>query len=447
MPLDKPRDLTGDTPRGAPRRTPCDMPRGRPAVSSVHRAPPASRPAPDPSAGGQVPERRGRLRYRGAAYALLTLLTGTNLATPLYPGYADRFGLSPLTVTLVFAVYVAALVPALLGAGRLTAALGRRALLLAAVGAAALGALGFAAASGPSWLFAARALQGLALGAASGPLTAALTELQPAGDARRAALTSTVVSVGGLGLGPVLGGLLAEYAPAPYVLPFVLELVLLVPAGCAVAALPAAGRGPRGARRRSGPLLAPAVRPVFAASGATAFLAFAVTGLFLALMPSYVTTLTGSGNLLLAGGAVALLPACSALAQLAGYGRAAPRLWRAGLPLLAAGLGLLALAGRMSSPAVLLAAVVGAGAGQGLVFLGALTAVGRAVDGASRAEVLSAFYVVVYLGVGVPVIGVGLLATAAGLLPAVQGFAVVAAVLCAGAAVVVARRGAGDGGR
>ena len=42
---------------------------------------------------------------------------------------------------------------------------------------------------------------------------------------------------------------------------------------------------------------------------------------------------------------------------------------------------------------------------------------------------LSSFYVVIYLGVGLPVIGVGVLATTVGLLRAVQYFAA-AALLC-----------------
>ena len=66
-------------------------------------------------------------------------------------------------------------------------------------------------------------------------MTAALTELEPTGNHRKAALASTVASVGGLGFGPVLAGLLAQYAPAPHVLPFVVEIVLLLPAAATIA--------------------------------------------------------------------------------------------------------------------------------------------------------------------------------------------------------------------
>jgi hypothetical protein len=56
---------------------------------------------------GQLEHRRERMtprasrwRFWATAYALLILLTGTNLATPLYHGYEARFGFSPLVVTL-----------------------------------------------------------------------------------------------------------------------------------------------------------------------------------------------------------------------------------------------------------------------------------------------------------------------------------------------------------
>ncbi|WP_131741783.1 MFS transporter [Actinomadura roseirufa] len=396
---------------------------------------------PDHRASAGPASAPGRWRFWATAYALLVLLAGTNLPTPLYRGYAREFGFSPLVTTLIFAAYVAVLIPSLLVAGPLSDAAGRRRVLLPAVAVAALGALVFALASGTAWLFAARVLQGLALGAASGPLTAALAELEPGGDRRRAALVSTVASVGGLGLGPVLAGALAEYAPAPRVLPFVVEIALLVPAAAAIAALPPAPPGGRWRPRRPG-VPAP-VRAVFATSGTASFLAFAVIGLFLTLVPAYVSTLSGSGNLLLGGAAVALMLLCSALAQLAGYGREARALELAGLSLLAAGLALLALAGGIGSLPLLLAAAVIGGIGQGLAFLGGLTAVSRAAPAGRHAEVLSGFYVVIYLGVGLPVVGVGLLALSAGLLTAVQWFAAVTAALCAVVLIVFARGGRG----
>ncbi|WP_225729989.1 MULTISPECIES: MFS transporter [unclassified Nocardia] len=367
-------------------------------------------------------------RFWSIAYTLLILLAGTNIPTPLYRGYAREFGFSPLVLTLIFAAYVGALIPSLVLCGPLSDAIGRRRVLLPALALAALGSVLFALATSTGWLFAARILQGIAVGAASGPLSAALVEFEPTGDHRKAALVSTAVSISGISVGPVLGGALAQYAPAPYVLPFVVEVGLLLPATVAVLTLPAATHTTPWRPRR--PELPAELRPVFATSGVASFLAFAVVGLFLTLVPTYVANLSGSGNLLLGSAAAALMGASSTIAQLIGYGRPARALELLGLPMLATGLALLAISGSVRSLPVLLAATVIAGIGQGLAFLGGLTAVNRAAPGDRRAEVLSSFFVACYCGTGGPVIGMGLLATAIPLSTAVQYGAGVVALAC-----------------
>ncbi|MEU1827085.1 MFS transporter [Streptomyces abikoensis] len=379
-----------------------------------------------------------RGRFWAIAYTLLFLLTGTNVPTPLYRGFQQQFGFSPLMVTLIFAVYVAALVPSLLIFGPLSDAIGRRKVLVPAVIVAALGSAAFAMATNVAWLFGARLLQGLAVGAASGALTAALNEAEPTGNRRRAALVSTVASVGGLGTGPLLAGILAQYAPAPYKLPFIVEIILLVPAFIAVLLLPAARPATKWRPRR--PSIPPSVRGVFGTNGTAGFLAFTVVGLFLALVPTYVTKLSGSTNLALAGGAVTLMLACSCLAQLLSYGKQARILQITGLALLATGLVLLAVAGGISSLPLLLVATVIGGIGQGMAFLGSITEVNRTAPPDRHADVISSFYVVVYLGVGVPVIGVGLLARTIPLLQAVQWFSAVIAVLCLIDLIALSRR-------
>ncbi|MEV4870393.1 MFS transporter [Streptomyces syringium] len=371
---------------------------------------------------------RNRGRFWAIAYTLLFLLTGTNVPTPLYRGYQAQFGFSPLILTLIFAVYVAALVPSLLVFGPLSDAIGRRKVLVPAIVVAAFGSVAFALATNVTWLFAARLLQGLAVGAASGALTAALNEAEPTGNRRRAALVSTVASVGGLGTGPLLAGVLAQYAPHPYELPFIVEIVLLVPAFITVMLLPTTRPATKWRPRR--PSVPPSVRGVFGTSGTASFLAFTVVGIFLALVPTYVTKLSGSDNRALAGGAVTLMLACSCIAQLLVYGAKARILQMTGLALLAPGLILLAIAGGTSSLPLLLVATVIGGVGQGMTFLGSITEVNHTAPPDRHADVISSFYVVVYLGVGVPVIGVGLLARVTGLLHAVQWFTAVIAVLC-----------------
>ena len=373
-----------------------------------------------------------RWKFWAVAYTMLILLTGTNLATPLYHGYAERFGFSPLMLTLIFAAYVAALIPSLLVAGPLADAAGGRAVLVPAIALAALGSLAFALAQGTAWLFAARVLQGIAVGTAFG---------RPDRRADRAR-TAGPPSPGSVGVhrgvhGRAWPGTCAGRPDGP------------VRAG---AASPAVRRGDRPARaRRSGdrggaraapgtvlthpvappPAQVPAhMRGVFAASAVPAFLAFAVIGLFLTLIPTYVAALARSGNLLLAGAAVALMLACSIGAQFAGYGRPARALQRPR----AATAGRRPGAARLDPRGLIPAAAPGLlryrRSWPGPCLPGRPDRGDQYAPPERRTEVLSTFYMVIYLGVGVPVIGVGFLANVIGLLPAVQWFAAVAALPC-----------------
>src|SRR6059058_3797013 len=134
--------------------------------------------------------------------AWLVLMAGANLATPLYPVYAQRFGFSSLVLTSIFATYAFVLVPALLLFGRLSDRFGRRPVILAGLVAACVGLALFAAAQSTAWLFAARVVQGLAVGMISGPATAALVELDPRREQKRPALLAGLAQSGGSAVGP-----------------------------------------------------------------------------------------------------------------------------------------------------------------------------------------------------------------------------------------------------
>jgi MFS family permease len=364
-------------------------------------------------------------------YTLVVLFMGTNMPSPLYRVYQETFGFTPLVVTLIFAVYMAVLIPSMLLFGPLSDVIGRRRVLLPSIVAAMAGAGVFAAADGTSWLFAARIVQGFSMALGQGAVIAAMTESEPFGDRARAAAVATgCIAVGG-GSGPLVAGLLAQYGPSPRTLVYLLEIALLLPALYGVSRLPDVRSADRWRPRR--PHVPGPLREAFFTASATSFLAWAVTALFLTLVPSYASTLAGTANLAMAGGVVALLFAASALVQVRGRGLAPRWAQRRGLGLLVVGLGILVLAGEVRSLLLLLVATAVAGAGQGLAFLGAMAAVNRAAPPDRHADVVSSFSVLTYVGTGAPVIGVGLLATRISLLVAVELFAGGLAALCLGA--------------
>jgi MFS family permease len=153
------------------------------------------------------------------AYAFAVTMLGTTLPTPLYVIYQAQWHFSTSVITLIFATYAVGVLAALLAAGRSSDQVGRRPVFAAAIGLSMASAVTFILAPGVGWLFLGRLLSGLSAGLMTGTATAALTETARPGLGRRASLVSTTANQAGLGLGPLLAGLLAQYAPHPTVLP------------------------------------------------------------------------------------------------------------------------------------------------------------------------------------------------------------------------------------
>src|SRR3954470_15848009 len=366
-------------------------------------------------------------RARRAAWPFLlvggawfAVMAGSNLATPLYAVYERRFGFSSAVLTVVFATYALVLAPSLLVFGQLSDRLGRRPVISTGLATAAAGLGLFALASGLAWLFAARAVQGLAVGMISGAASAALVELDPVPTEHRAALFAALAQAGGSAAGPFRAGMLVEWAPAPRVLSYALLLVVTAGSAAAVLRIPEPRpAGAAGAWRMQRPSVPPPIRGLFVRVSVTGAVAWAVMALFLSVVPSYAARLLDTSNLALLGAISGLPLAVSCVAQLASPARSQA----AGLCLLAAGLAALAAAFPLHSLPVLLAAAVLAGAGHGIAFLGAQGRLNGAAPHERRGEVNAAFYTCIYLGVAFCVIGTGLLTLRTSLSTAVTVFA------------------------
>jgi MFS family permease len=413
------------------------------AAGGLGGSPPAPQATPAGTAPRGAASQASRARFTGLGYALTVLLTGTNLATPLYAGYERRFGLSPFDVTLLVAVYAAAVIVALLVCGPLSDSAGYRPVLLAGLAAAAAGSALLATASGAAALYAGRAVQGLAVGTCSGALTAGLVLTEPRGRPARASFLAATTTTAACGIGPVLAGALAQYGPAPRSLSFGVEIGLLIPAIAVVAGLPAS-LGRTGHRwRPRWPRLPTAIRGQFVRPALVSLLAWAVAYVVLALVPSYAAATLGGSNLLLDGAAAGSLLLVGAGAQAACRSWGSTRAEAAGLLGLTAGLAGLVLAGTTGSAPVLFAAMAVAGAGQGLAFMGGVRQINEIAPPDARAGTVSMFYLVTYAGSGLVTAGVGLLATYLGLRASVAAFAVTLAAACLLTLAAMRRRAAG----
>lgn len=383
--------------------------------------------------------RLNRFAFPLLAYAFAVTMVGTTVPTPLYALYAERMDFAVLTTTVIFATYAGGVLAALLAFGRWSDSVGRRPMLLAGVGFALASAVVFLFADSVPLLLLGRVLSGLSAGVFTGTATAAVIEAAPERWRDRAAAVATVANIGGLGAGPLLAGLLVQYAPAPLHLVFVVHIVLAVLAGAAVLLVPETSpcTGRIGPQRLSVP---PEARPVFVIAALAAFAGFAVTGLFTAVAPSFLADVIGIGNHAVAGAIACSIFASSAVTQVAANRMSPPRAVALGCAILVAGMTVLAVALHLSSLPVLIAAALIAGVGQGMSFSRGLAAVSERTPPERRAEVSSTYFVVAYVAISLPVIGEGLAAQILGLRTAGVGFAIAVAVLATGCLIAILAR-------
>jgi predicted MFS family arabinose efflux permease len=368
-------------------------------------------------------------------------MLGTTLPTPLYPIYEQRIGFSSFMVTVVFAAYAVGVIAALLLFGRLSDEVGRRPVLLAGLGLSAASAVLFLLAGGLALLLAGRVLSGLSAGVFTGTATATLLDLAPADRRGRATLIATAANMGGLGCGPLLAGLLAQYAPLPVRLCFLVDLVLVALATAGITRIPETVDDRRSARLRLQGLLIPTgARALFVSAATAAFAGFAVLGLFTAVAPAFLGQVLNLPDHALTGAVVFAVFAASLAGQVA-LERTTPRVaLPAGCLALVAAMGLLAAALALHALALLVAAGILAGFGQGLSFRAGLASVTAAAAVEERGAVSSSYFVVAYVAISIPVVGVGLLAELASLETAGLVFAAAVAALALAASLSLRRQ-------
>jgi MFS family permease len=334
-------------------------------------------------------------------------------------------------VTVTFAVYAAAVLATLLLAGRSSDQAGRKPVLAVALGLSALSTVVFIVAPDVGVLFVGRILSGLSAGLMTGTATAMLTELVPASASRRASLVATAANMGGLGLGPLIAGLLAQYAPQPTVLVFEIYLAVLAAAGLSLLLLPeTVSPRRRPALRFAGLGLPERGRGEFIAAGAAAFAAFSLLGLFTALVPTFVGDVLHESSHAVQGAVVFLLLAVGTVTQVLLARFSSRRVMLAGLGLFLVGLALIVAALSAADLALFLAGTVVGGVAVGSVFLGSLAPANRLAPPKQRGQTISTYFVLCYCGLIVPVIAVGVASEFIGDFRAVLALSILLAGVC-----------------
>jgi MFS family permease len=376
-------------------------------------------------------------------FAYIVVMAAGGAPTPLYVLYQrrDHFGAAMLTV--IFAAYAVGVLVSLLLAGHVSDHIGRRRVLVPAVALQFVSALVFLAWPGLAGLLVARVVSGLSVGVMTSTATAHMLELhtgaRPGASGRRAELTTTAANLGGVALGPLIVGALAQWAPSPLRLPYIVLAVLLALAGLAVAVAPetrpvsSAGWAYR-PQRIAVPVLD---RSRYLAAALGAVVAFAVLGLFFAMAPSFLAGTLHQHSHALAGAVAFASLAAGAVAQIL-IARVAPRRIVVGA-VAALPIGLTLVVAGVWTPSLLLFVVGGivSGAGSGSLFKGSLATVLTLSTPATRAGLLTGLFVACYTGLAGPAVGLGVAAQYADPRAALSCFAALVVAGVAGAGRVL----------
>ncbi|TDC38581.1 MFS transporter [Micromonospora sp. 15K316] len=373
------------------------------------------------------------------ASILVSFLAASAAPTPLYGIYQANWHFSPITTTVVFAVYAVAVLGTLLTFGKLSDYVGRRPILLTATAVQMTSLLIFIFANGVPTLLAARIVQGLAAGAATGAIGAAMLDINRA----RGTLANSFAPGIGTGTGALLSALFIQFLPAPTRLVYIVLLVVLLIQIVGILLMPETVTPMTGALRSIRPeiTLPRAVRGPVLGVVPVLFAAWALAGFYGALGPALVRTL-GPTSVVVGGVALFVFAGLSSITVILLRNAPARTIMLTGIAALILGMIVTLVSVMMDLVAGFFVGIALGGVGFGAGFQGSLKTVLPLVEAHERASVLSLLYIVCYVGFGLPAVIAGFLVVYGGGLPMTADEYSVAIILLAAVALVGLRRNA-----
>ncbi|MGO6693619.1 MFS transporter [Rhizobium johnstonii] len=346
------------------------------------------------------------------ALTLATFFGASAAPTPLYRIYQENFSVSPVLITVIFAVYAFALLAALLTAGSISDHLGRKPVIFFALVLEIAAMALFVVASGPGWLIAARIVQGLATGIAGASIGAALVDV----DRAKGQIVNSIAPLCGMAVGAVGTSALIQYGPFPMHLVYALLLLAFTLQAAAIWLTGETGGTRPGAlgsliprvtvpKQVKRPLSL--VTPINIAN-------WTLAGFYLSLVPSLVASTTGSGAPLTGGAVVTALMVSGAIAVYLRRSKTASTNLAFGVSAKTLGILTVVAGVHLANVPLLLVGTIFTGVGFGTNFLGSIGTIMPLAKPDERAGLLSAFYVQSYLAFSLPAILAGFLAKSAG---------------------------------
>ncbi|TCH60964.1 MFS transporter [Acinetobacter sp. ANC 4862] len=356
---------------------------------------------------------------------------GTALASPLYPIYQELWHLLPSHITYIFVAYMFGCLATLLFLGRTSNSFGFLRTLQIGIVFVILGLALSAVASNALWLALGRFIIGIASGLISTSAMLGLITTIPDSHKQNAPQLSSIITVIGFGLGPFIGGLIAQFSSQPLVTPYlpIIAAAILCFLGLFLVKVPQFKAQPFSIAPR---LEIPAAQhqSLFFIAALTAFSAFGAFSLFASLSPSFVKDLIPWHGPLVSGSAIASILLVSAVVQFSAKHLPTAKNLSLGLMTLVVSFVLLGLCMSMQWSILFFISDIMLGVGHGLGLLGAFGLIHQMMTTDNRAAVMSTYLFIGYLGTIIPIIAVGYLADHFGLTIGVLGFCIGIGLLC-----------------
>jgi MFS family permease len=348
--------------------------------------------------------------FIGAVYAFMIVMMGTTLPTPLYPIYSDAFHLSPLMITIIYAVYALGVIAGLLVFGQLSDRIGRRYVLIPGIILSVLSAVVFLSATNVGLLLLGRVISGLSAGLFTSTATATIVNLAPDNKKNQASTIASSVNMLGLGFGPLLCGVLAQYLPYALHLVFIVDIVLLIPAFIGIWLMPEPIQNKQSFQIKVQKLSVPSnIRATFIYAVIPVFVGFSMLGLFTAISPNFLGEILNIQNKAIIGVTVFLVFCASTVGQLLFKQKSDYNVLMLGSATLIVGVILVGISLPLGSYVLLLIGAIVSGFGQAFSFRAGLSTVNTVSPSDKQGEITSAFFTIAYVAISIPVVGVGLL--------------------------------------
>ena len=378
-----------------------------------------------------------------AGAAATAIFAGSGAPSPIYPLYQQLWHFSPSTLTFIFAVYVFALLAALLTVGSLSDHIGRRPVAVGGLLVLAASMALFIAADGTGGLIVARIVQGVATGATMGAISALIVDQQSS--PRNGSMVTSSAPVAGIAFGSAFAGALVQWAPAPRLLVYWVLLVAYLVLALLLLRIQDAPRSPDRSRPSVWRTLRPSVgvpgalRATFLAAVPMLCATWALGGLYLSLGSSVVARILGVQNHFVAGLVVATNFAAGAIGAALVTKLPQHRREVVGFLTLSGGLVLTIVAVLLESlPLYVIGAAIG-GLGFGSSFLLILSGFAARTAPEHRSQVFSTTYIVSYVAFSIPAVAAGFASQSFGLRPTVLVYAGVVLMLVLVAAALARR--------